>query len=178
MGGNILQQWAKEAAVPLTGTIAFTFLIPSPDPLQESDVERLIKTVNSQRKLQISLTAFGRVANLYRNLSDDQGKLVLIGAMATDLLFRSCQLGLLADIYRPLKSEVVQSLLPAVVNIDRMAAFDLIQEAKLLCSTGPLDIQRNPSLQLLLFNPKCPDGHYDLHLSDSPARAIAERILL
>jgi len=163
-GWEVVKSWKDGRGIPSSGHVTFTFQLASAVSSKQIDIVALLNKMSLARKVKVSLWAFVRIAELYRGLIDHAARRVLLGAMASDLLLKLCHVKYLSDLDIALRIEVIELLLPAVHQLDRMGGFDLVLNARGKIAT-PLHIARIGVFTLLTFNPYCPNGHYCLNLS-------------
>lgn len=177
LGEQLVKLWSQGESWPEDGQIEFACTIGAVCLSEANDIAKLINTISLKRKLKVSLWSFVRVAELFRNLKDDEARRVLIAAMASDLLLKLSHVRCLSEIYATLRIELIERLLPAVHPLDRMGGFDTFMNAR---GEGalPLHINHKSTLELLLFNAYCPNAHYHLHMNCPSHRRILEQLLV
>lgn len=163
--------------LPEAGKLTFKFALPSCISENDEDIATLISKVSRRHKLSVSLYSFVRVSELFKNLRDGHARKVLIGAIAADLLMKLCHVRYLAQLEPVLCLEIIERLIPAVHNLDRMSGINLIRGAR-GPEAIPMHIGCMPSLRLLLFNAYCPTGHYELDMSNASDRRLLEHLLI
>jgi len=178
-GDQLIRLWQEGEAWPDVGTLTFTHDFGNEIPTQD-DVISFICSIGLQRKLKVSLFAFVRVADFFKNLVDNESRRVLIGAMASDLLLKLSHVRCLSEMDAALRMEIIERLLPAVHQLDSMGGFDVFLSAREDAPAGaaPLHTNHKSTLRLLLFNAYCPSSHYELSLDVPADRRILEQLVI
>jgi len=176
-GETAIKGYLAGRGLPDAGELKFRFSLPSCISHEDQDIVSLMNRIGRRRKIPVTLFAFVRLADLFKNLRDTHSRRVLIGAVAADLLMKICHVRYLSALDHSIRLEVIVRLIPAVHNLDRMSGFTLVQSAR---GTGavPMHIGCAASLRLLLFNASCANAHYDLDMANASDRRLLEHLLI
>eukprot|EP00747_Dinoflagellata_sp_TGD_P033989 gnl/TRDRNA2_/TRDRNA2_136974_c2_seq1.p1 gnl/TRDRNA2_/TRDRNA2_136974_c2~~gnl/TRDRNA2_/TRDRNA2_136974_c2_seq1.p1 ORF type:complete len:641 (-),score=99.67 gnl/TRDRNA2_/TRDRNA2_136974_c2_seq1:610-2337(-) len=174
-GMEVLRSYESGTAVR-SGLLSFNFQLPELE-MGNHDIRTIINMRGISRKLQVGLCAFVRVAELFRHLSDEASRCVLIEVMAMDMLLKICHVRYLSELDCRLREFAIDHLLPAVKNLDCMAGLDLLMNAAAF-NKAPLSQSHPSTFGLLLFNPDCANARYNLNLAMSADRRTLEQILI
>eukprot|EP00930_Biecheleria_cincta_P095559 TRINITY_DN87508_c0_g1_i1.p1 TRINITY_DN87508_c0_g1~~TRINITY_DN87508_c0_g1_i1.p1 ORF type:complete len:1632 (-),score=307.88 TRINITY_DN87508_c0_g1_i1:73-4968(-) len=175
-GDEVAQLWNQSKTVPAEGELNFSFSLPVQLD-DDCDVEELIDRISKTRKLKVGLVEFTKIAKLYAELADRESRLIFLDAMSMDLLIKHSHVRYIGEVDSVLKQEVIDRLLPAVSNLDKLGGFDLALNSDRNMLSGR-DASRSSVINLLLFNPHCPDGHYVLDVGIPSDRKTLEHLIL
>ncbi|CAE8725580.1 unnamed protein product [Polarella glacialis] len=175
-GEEVLRLWQSSKQVQTQGDIEFNFRLPI-DLDGDSDIHRIIRNSAHTRKIKVGLTTFTKIAKMYRAVSDSEGKRLFLQSMGSDLMLKLSHVRYLSSVDPLMRVEIVDRLMPAVQNLDRMGGFDLVMNTKGFGNSA-LSVGRKSILDLLLFNPACPDGAYRIDVTVPADRKLMEQIIV
>ncbi|CAE8603089.1 unnamed protein product, partial [Polarella glacialis] len=175
-GEEVLRLWQSSKQVQTQGDIEFNFRLPI-DLDGDSDIHRIIRNSAHTRKMKVGLTTFTKIAKMYRAVSDSEGKRLFLQSMGSDLMLKLSHVRYLSSVDPLMRVEIVDRLMPAVQNLDRMGGFDLVMNTKGFGNSA-LSVGRKSILDLLLFNPACPDGAYRIDVTVPADRKLMEQIIV
>lgn len=176
LGDEVVKQWTTKRDVPASGQLSFAFTLPLPSD-ENKGISSLLYRINESRKLKLDLRTFVKVAQIFSQLIEFQSRLILLDALASDILVKLSHVRYLTLADCTLRTEIVDRLLPAVHNLDRMGGFDLVLDTR-KSNKVPLHVGRKSVTDLLLFNENCPDGRYVLDMQIPADRKLLEQIII
>lgn len=178
-GDEVAQLWNQSKTVPAEGELSFSFSLPV-DLEGDGDVSEIIERINIKRKIKVGLVEFTKVAKLYSDLADREAKLLFLHALSMDMLIKHSHVRYLGEVDSVLRLEVIDRLLPAVYNLDKLGGFDLAlnHDKNFLKSSEASGSSRTSVINLLLFNPSCPDGQYVLDAGIPSDRKTLDHLII
>jgi len=176
-GDEVLQMWKGSSTVPSEGPIKFSFVLPV-EVDGEGHIDEIIKRISEKRKIKVGLVDFTKVAQMYSDLLDGATRLVFLEAVAADMILKLSHVRYLCEVDPMLRGQVIDRCLSCVAGLDKLGGFDLALNTESGSKGGALTGSRAAVINLLLFNPSCPDGQYCLNVGMPSDRRLLDNLII